>query len=184
MYFIYNYKQKKRTMDPRQHHRNVKYLFAYYNNSEKCWSIPNRRFILIENKNRNTLSGQFIQSMWYMKQYTCDDKIEFAVLGVDVNISAIDVEKDMNKLKNPFPTYHDIPYYVKNSAYYIMDPSIMGMFLKLFEKETDTTFTLKSFTNRYQTLTLRIFKDLENKFSESIFISGPSFETCLDKIGY
>ena len=77
-----------------------------------------------------------------------------------------------------------ITFYVKNSAYYIMDPSMIGMFLKLFERETDTTFTLRSFTNRYQTLTLRIFKDPDNKYSKSIFISGPSFDTRLDKIGY
>ena len=76
-------------MDPIQFHKNIRYLFACYDNKEKHWSIPNRRFILVVNKNRNVLSGQFIQSMWFMKPYKYGDKIEFAVLGVDKNISAI-----------------------------------------------------------------------------------------------
>jgi len=63
--------------------------------------------------------------MWWNKEYKMGDTLEFVVMSVETNKSSTDVEKDMNKIKNPFPTYHDLPHYLKNVGYYVMDQTIM-----------------------------------------------------------
>ena len=164
-------------MEPNQIHQEMKFLFAYFDPEDRCWYIANRRFILTEIPNKE-LYGQFLQSVWYNKLYSLNNDIHFVVMGVDKNKSANDVEKDMNKTKNPFPSFHDIPYYLKHSAYYVLDQNIMMRSLKELDTISSFDFTLKSVTNPYQVLILKFFRNPEN--SQTMFISTPSFKMPLN----
>ena len=164
-------------METNQTHKGMKFLFAYFDPQDKCWYIAHRRFILTEFPNKE-LYGQFLQSIWYNKLYSLNNDIHFVVMGVDKNKSANDVEKDMNKYKNPFPSFHDIPYYLKHSAYYVLDQNIMMRSLKELNIITSFDFTLKSVTNPYQVLTLKLFRNPEN--TQTMFISTPSFKMPLN----
>lgn len=154
-----------------------KYLFGFFDPEDKCWRVQPRKFILIEDKKLNQLSGQFLQSLWFNKLFRLEDKLHFIIMAVDNRQSSVDIEKDMNKLKNPFPTYHDIPYYLRNTGYYIMDQHIMMNCLHFLKKDNSFKFTLKSVTNPFQQLTLKLF---ENKMDcRSMYISTPSFKQIL-----
>ena len=164
--------------DPHQSRNGLKYLFAYYCPEDKCWTVPTRRFILIENENIDNLGGQFISSMWWNKEYKMGDILEFVVMSVEINRSSTDVEKDMNKLKNPFPSYHDLPYYLKNVGYYVMDQPIMMKCLNHLKYKNSFEFTLKSISNPFQSVTLKLNQNTNN---DSMFITCPSFSQDLSK---
>ena len=164
--------------DPCQSRNGLKYLFAYYCPEDKCWIVPSRRFILLENDNVDVLSGQFISSMWWNREYKMGDILEFVVMAVIINKSASDVEKDMNKLKNPFPSYHDLPYYLKNVGYYVMDQPIMIKCLTHLTYKDSFSFTLKSISNPFQSVTLKLNQNTNNN---SMFITCPSFNQVLSK---
>jgi len=161
------------TQDPHQTINGMKYLFCYFDPDDKCWYIPPRRFVLMENTDLRKLQGDFIQSTWFNKLFKLGDDLSFIVIGIDQNKSAKDIEKDLNKLRNPFPTPHDIPYYIKNAGYYVMGQNIMIRSIKQFNNETSFNFTLKSTINSFQTLTLKLIKNDNNP--QSMFITTPSF---------
>lgn len=165
--------------DPHQSRNGLKYLFAYYCPEDKCWAVPPRRFILTEHENINNLGGQFISSMWWNKEYKMGDTLEFVVMSVETNKSSTDVEKDMNKIKNPFPTYYDLPHYLKNVGYYVMDQTIMMKCLNHLKDNNSFDFTLKSVTNPFQSITLNLHRNVNN--NNSMFISCPSFSHILNK---
>ena len=53
--------------------------------------------------NFDTLSGQFICSDWWkLKCKYYDKNLDFVILIVKTDTSIIQLEKDMNSLKNPF----------------------------------------------------------------------------------
>ena len=151
----------------------MKYIFGYYNSEDKCWRIQPRKFILLKDESSKELIGQFLQSLWYNKEYDINDKIHFVVLSVNNLKSNIDIEKDMNKIKNPFPTLHDIPYYCF-SAYYVLSYTIIQNCLFEFKFKDSIEFTLKSVNNSMQTLTIKIYK--HDKYPKhKIIISQPQF---------
>lgn len=161
------------TQDPHQTINGMKILFGYFDPEDKCWYIPPRRFILIENTDLRKLQGDFIQSTWFNKLFKLGDDLSFMVITVEQNKSAKDIEKDLNKLRNPFPTSHDIPYYLNNTGYYIMDQNIMIRSIRQFNHTSSFNFTLKSTINPFQTLTLKLIKNDNNP--QSMFITTPSF---------
>ena len=166
------------TNDPHQVRHGMKYLFAYYDPEDKCWAVPPRRFILQEVPEMQQLNGQFITSSWFNKLFKLGDELHFIISAINQYKSSTDFEKDLNKLKNPFPSIHDVPNYVRNSGYFIMNQDIMMRSLVQF-KVTDTfEFTLKSMTNFHQKLILKLIKNQSD--TNSMFISCPSFTSKLD----
>ena len=97
-----------------------KYLFGHYCPDDKLWYIEPRRFILLKDYQKNILSGQFLQSSWFNKLYSLNTNAIFVVFKIKMDISCKKIEKDMNSLKNPFPTVYDIPPYINAFSYYIM----------------------------------------------------------------
>ena len=165
------------TNDPHQVRHGLKYLFAYYDSEDKCWAVPPRRFILQEVPEMQQLNGQFITSSWFNKLFKLGDELHFIIAAVNQYKSSTDFEKDLNKLKNPFPSIHDVPSYIKDSGYFIMNQDIMMRSLVQF-KITDTfEFTLKAMTNLHQRLTLKLIKNQRD--NNSMFISCPSFTSKL-----
>ena len=73
-------------------------------------------------ENIRTLSGQFICSDWWnLKCKYYDKNLDFVILIVKTDTSIIQLEKDMNSLKNPFSSIQDIPSYVIDYDYYTLD---------------------------------------------------------------
>ena len=99
-----------------QCYKDCKYLFAYYSTENKIWSVQSRRFILTTTN--DTLHAQFLQSLWFNVTYKKNQTPIFVVLRVHKSISCSTIEKDMNSLKNPFPTVYDIPPYIKRHSYF------------------------------------------------------------------
>tara|TARA_B100001063_G_scaffold246715_1_gene287162 strand:+ start:2960 stop:3466 length:507 start_codon:yes stop_codon:yes gene_type:complete len=161
-----------------QEYNGMKFIFGYFDPEDKCWVIPCRRFLLTKDTNTNNLRGQFIQSNWYNRLYRIGDELHFVVMSIEKNKSLKDVEKDMNKLKNPFPTFHDVPVYTKNVGYYIMDQTIMMRCIKQLYNDFSFMFTLKSMVNPYQSLTLKFIRNDDNP--QTMFICCPEFQNKLD----
>lgn len=139
---------------------------------------PPRRFILQEVPEIQQLNGQFITSSWFNKLFKLGDELHFIISAINQYKSSTDFEKDLNKLKNPFPSIHDVPNYVKNPGYFIMSQDIMMRSLGQFKVIDTFDFTLKSMTNFHQKLTLKLIKNQSD--TNSMFISCPSFTTKLD----
>ena len=167
-----------------------KYLFGYYSDEEKVWYIQPRRFILLKNENKNLLIGEFLQSSWFNKIYTLNNSAVFVVFKVNVDISCKKIEKDMNSLKNPFPTLYDIPPYISRYSYFSMPWQIINKCIN--QADNEIKFTIRAFNNPYDKLTLTIVKEpvsiydnmcegvnnldgIDNK-NQNIMITLPSFE--------
>ena len=117
-------------MEQQSEYDGCKFLFAYYYSENNSWVIPPYRFLL--HKSEIALSGQFISSDWWkLKCKYYSKKLDFVILKVKTDTSIIQLEKDMNSLKNPFPTIHDIPHYVIDYDYYTLDNKTL---VRLFEE--------------------------------------------------
>lgn len=173
-----------------------KYLFGHYSSEDKVWYIQPRRFILLKNINKNLLTGQFIQSIWFNKSYTSNKSALFVVFKTKVDISCKKIEKDMNSLKNPFPTLYDIPPYISRYSYFNMPWQLVNQCIKEAKERNDFKFTIRAFNNPYDKLILTIINEpssiygnmregvnnldgIDNK-NQSIMITLPSFEIPLD----
>ena len=98
-------------------HDGCKFVFAYYSNNDKCWYVQPRRFFLTHHINGNYILGQFIQSNWFNITYKPRSIALFVVMKVKKDCSINTIEKDMNSLKNPFPSLYDIPPYTSRASY-------------------------------------------------------------------
>ena len=154
--------------NPHQTQNGLKYLFAYFNTDDKCWRVPNRRFILHQTKTH--LTGQFLQSTWFNKLFTGED-LQFMVLPVNNCEKVRDIESELNELKK---SWENIPY-MKDTGYYSMDQLIITKCLSILDKKTDIEFTLKSITNTHQRLTLKLYKHDD----DTLYISNPQFQSSI-----
>jgi len=165
-------------IDPCQEYDGCKFLFAYNCPRDKLWYVQPRRFLLLKDSNKNILHGQFIQSNWFQVSYTQHMSGVFVVLKVDKNISGQTIEKDMNSLKNPFPSYFDIPPYVKKASYFHFPRPIMDRCIKESKKKHDDfKFTVRADNNSWDKLELSIYYDrTAGHMSEmSVLITQPCF---------
>ena len=69
------------------------------------------------------------------------------------------IEKDMNSLKNPFPTLFDIPPYVKFGSYFVMNWDIINGCIKKSQECADFTFTLRANNCPWHKLTFSIYNN-------------------------
>ena len=169
-----------------------KYLFGYYSNEEKIWYIQPRRFVLLKDKNKNIILGQFIQSNWFNKIYIRNKSAIFVVLKVEKEISSQTIEKDMNGLKNPFPTLYDVPPYVSRYSYFNLPWQLMNQCAEVLKEKDAFNFTIRAFNNPYDKLILSVrnpiddiltnmrnsvnnFDGIDNE-NQKIMITLPSFE--------
>lgn len=150
-----------------------KYVFAYYSSKDKCWYVQPRRFFLIKNENRQILSGQFIQSHWFNVLYMEGMIALFVVLKVKKEMSGNTIEKDMNSLKNPFPSLYDIPPYALRASYFSMPWDILRLCMKESNNKDDFKFTMRASNSPWDKLTVQIYKAPEGK---GILICCPEFE--------
>ena len=153
-----------------------KFVLAYFDYKDFVWYVQPRRFLLSKCENKNILLGQFIQSIWFQKEYTKNSQALFVVLKVKQDCSTKTIEKDMNGLKNPFPTLYDIPPYATNASYFIMPCNIMSGCHKKASEEDGFGFTLRAHNNPWDKLSIKIYK---NPQTDNILITLPSFETLL-----
>ena len=160
-------------IDNHQEIYNYKFIFAYYSNDDKVWYVQPRRFVLTTQDNRNILLGQFMQSLWFQVKYTKNSSGIFVVLKVDKNTSTKTIEKDMNSLKNPFPTLYDIPPYVKRGSYFVMPWEIINGCIKK-SQSGDIEFTLRANNLPWDKLTFSIYNNPSN--SDEILLTLPRFE--------
>jgi len=160
-------------IDNHQEYDNYKFIFAYYSNNDKVWYAQPRKFVLTTQENRNILLGQFMQSLWFQIKYTKNSTGIFVVLKVDKNTSTKTIEKDMNSLKNPFPTLYDIPPYVKRGSYFVMPWEIINGCIKK-SQSGDIEFTLRANNLPWDKLTFSIYNNPSN--SDEILLTLPSFE--------
>jgi len=160
-------------IDNHQEIGNYKFIFAYYSNDDKVWYVQPRKFVLMAQENRNILSGQFMQSLWFQVKYTKNSSGIFVVLKVDKNTSTKTIEKDMNSLKNPFPTLYDIPPYVKRGSYFVMPWEIINGCIKKSQSD-DIGFTLRAINHPWDKLTFSIYNNPSN--SDEILLTLPRFE--------
>ena len=155
-----------------QYFKNCKYLFAYYCCKSKVWYVQPRKFIVQITKDR--LYGQFLQSIWFNVLYKKNESPIFVVLCVDESVSFSTVEKDMNSLKNPFPSVYDIPPYVKKHSYFSMT---WGLLNKCIEEvntnKDDIKFTIRAINNPWDLLEMSIYGDDSNK--NQVLFSLPYF---------
>ena len=164
-------------IDNHQEIGNYKFIFAYYSNDDKVWYVQPRKFVLTTQDNRNILLGQFMQSLWFQVKYTKNSSGIFVVLKVDKNTSTKTIEKDMNSLKNPFPTLYDIPPYVKRGSYFVMPWEIINGCIKKSQSD-DIGFTLRAHNLPWDKLTFSIYNNPSN--SDEILLTLPSFELPLN----
>jgi hypothetical protein len=157
-------------------HDGCKFVFAYYSNNDKCWYVQPRRFFLTPNSRGNHMLGQFIQSNWFNIVYKKSSIALFVVMKVDKKCSINTIEKDMNSLKNPFPSLYDIPPYAKKASYYAMPWQILSNCQKETEKEDGFKFTMRANNNPWDKLTFTIYKEPDNK---GIMLTLPEFETIM-----
>ena len=169
-----------------------KYLFGYYSNEEKIWYVQPRRFVLLKNTQKNIIIGQYIQSTWFNKLYITNKSAFFVVFKVKKDIFSQTIEKDMNSLKNPFPTLYDVPPYVSRFSYFNLPWQLVNQCVTVLKEKDDFNFTIRAFNNPYDKLILNVRKtpnnildnmhnsvnnldgiDNENK---KIIITLPSFE--------
>ena len=166
-----------RPIDIPQEMDGCKFVFGYYSNKDKVWYVQPRKFVLTQQENRNILLGQFMQSIWFQKVYPKNSRGIFVVLKVYKNISTKTIEKDMNSLKNPFPTLFDIPPYVKFGSYFVMNWDIINGCIKKSQECNDFTFTLRANNCPWHKLTFSIYNNPDN--SGEILLCLPSFEVPL-----
>ena len=150
-----------------------KYVFAYHSENDKCWYVQPRRFFLTPFSRGNNMLGQFIQSIWFNVTYKPYSTGLFVVMKVDKNCSINTIEKDMNSLKNPFPSLYDIPPYAKKASYYVMPWQMLTQCQKQTEKEDGFKFTIRANNNPWDKLTFTIYQDPEGK---GIMLTLPEFE--------
>jgi hypothetical protein len=150
-----------------QEYAGCKFVFASYNYSEKYWTVQPYRFMLTGGNNK--LFGDFIRSNWFQKKYCMNSQGLFVVLQISTDIFIKTVEKDMNSLKNPFPSLYDIPPYVVRGSYFVISSQIIN---ELIENSETTHFTLRASNNPWDKLKLSIYKCPEG----NILITHPSFE--------
>lgn len=152
-----------------------KYVFGYYSNSDKCWYVPPRKFETLNDINRGILSGMFLQSSWFQEIYKINETGLFIVLKINYDMSTKTIEKDMNGLDNPFPSYYDVPPYVLRVSYFQLNWDIINGCLKKLEENKDSVkFTARATNNPYDKLTLSMYYNKNNK--ESMFVTKPQFE--------
>lgn len=156
-----------------------KYLFGYYSNEEKIWNVQPRRFLLLKDKNKNIIIGQFIQSSWFNKFYITNKSAFFVVFKVEKDISSQKIEKDMNGLKNPFPTLYDVPPYVSRYSYFNLPWQLVNQCATVLKEKDFFNFTIRAFNNPYDKLILNVRKspnNLDDNENQKIMITLPSFE--------
>ena len=149
-----------------------KFVLAYYSSSDKCWYVQPRRFFLTEFPNRGIIIGQFIQSNWFNIVYKMSDRVIFVLLKVKQNCSINTIEKDMNSLKNPFPSLYDIPPYANRASYFAMPWDILRHCTKEANNKENIKFTLRANNNPWDKLTIQIYKHE----MDSVTITLPEFE--------
>jgi len=120
-------------------------------------------------RNANLLTGEFIQSCWFKKQYTKNSQGTLVVLQVGKDVFTKTVEKDMNSLKNPFPSTHDVPPYVKRASYFVISREIINGCIENINQEFN--FTVRATNNPWYKLTLTTYKN-----DKGILLTYPSFE--------
>ena len=150
-----------------------KFVFAYYSDNDKCWYVQPRRFFLTPNARGNNMLGQFIQSIWFNVTYKPYSTGLFVVMKVNASCSINTIEKDMNSLKNPFPSLYDIPPYAKKASYYVMPWQMLTQCQKQTEKEDGFKFTIRANNNPWDKLTFTIYQDPDGK---GIMLTLPEFE--------
>jgi len=158
-------------------YKSCKFVLAYFDYKDFVWYVQQRRFMLTLYENKNKLLGQFIQSSWFQKEYSKNNQALFVVLKVKKSCSTKTIEKDMNSLKNPFPTLYDIPPYVIRASYFVLPWNIMAGCHKKACEEDGFDFTLRAHNNPWDKLSLKIYKNTSN---DNILITLPSFEIPLN----
>lgn len=143
-----------------QCYKGCKYLFAYYSTENKIWSVQPRRFILTTTN--DTLHAQFLQSLWFNVTYKKNQTPIFVVLRVHKSISCSTIEKDMNSLKNPFPTVYDIPPYVKKHSYFNIPWNLTNKCIDEVKKKGDIKFSFRAINNPWDILEMSLYGE-ENK---------------------
>ena len=111
--------------------------------------------------NNQTLHGQFLQSTWFNIIYKKNQTPIFVVLKVHKTVSCSTIEKDMNSLKNPFPTVYDIPPYIKSHSYFNMSWHLTNKCIDEVKKLEDMRFTLRAVNNPWNTLEMNIYYNHE-----------------------
>jgi hypothetical protein len=160
--------------DEHREYKGHKFMFVSYCPKEKIWHTSPNRFLL--HKNSSTISGQFITSNWFNKEYLKYDDAYFVVVAVEKNMSAAKIEKDFNKLKNPFPTVYDIPPYIKIASYFKFGFDLICKFIHQTQKCEDSfEFTVRGTNNPWSTLTIKINKNAGSN-KESILMCHPTFD--------
>lgn len=169
-----------------------KYLFAHFCSDDKIWYVQPRRFILLKDTKKNVLTGYFLQSSWFQKSYNINTNAIFVIFKVKTDISCKKIEKDMNSLKNPFPSIYDIPPYINNFSYFNMHWQIINQCIQESLRIPNFNFTLRASNNTWHKLSLSIYtepQDIYNDIMNSInnlngtestqnkiLITHPSFE--------
>ena len=153
-----------------QYYKDCKYLFAYYNNENKTWNVQPRRFILTITN--DTLHAQFLQSLWFNITYKKNQTPIFVVLCVHKSISSSTIEKDMNSLKNPFPTVYDIPPYVKRHSYFNISWNLTNKCIDEVKNKGDIKFSFRAINNPWDILEMSLYGEL-NK--DEIIFTLPYF---------
>jgi len=153
-----------------QYYKDCKYLFAYYNNENKTWNVQPRRFILTITN--DTLHAQFLQSLWFNITYKKNQTPIFVVLCVHKSISSSTIEKDMNSLKNPFPTVYDIPPYVKRLSYFNISWNLTNKCIDEVKNKGDIKFSFRAINNPWDILEMSLYGEL-NK--DEIIFTLPYF---------
>ena len=141
-----------------QYYKDCKYLFAYYNNENKTWNVQPRRFILTITN--DTLHAQFLQSLWFNITYKKNQTPIFVVLCVHKSISSSTIEKDMNSLKNPFPTVYDIPPYVKRHSYFNISWNLTNKCIDEVKNKGDIKFSFRAINNPWDILEMSLYGEL------------------------
>ena len=150
-----------------------KFVFAYYSPSDKCWYVQPRRFFLTPNSRGNNMLGQFIQSNWFNVMYKKTSIALFVIMKVKKECSINTIEKDMNSLKNPFPSLYDIPPYAAKASYFAMPWEIMNCCYKETEKEDGFKFTMRANNNPWDKLTLTVYRDPDG---DGLLLTLPEFD--------
>ena len=149
-----------------------KFVLAYYSSTDKCWYVQPRRFFLTEFPNRGIIIGQFLQSIWFNIVYKSSSQAIFVILKVKKNCSGNTIEKDMNSLKNPFPSLYDIPPYASRASYFTLPWDILRQCIKEVNTDKDIKFTLRAYNNPWDKLTIQLYKN----DTESVTVTLPEFE--------
>lgn len=170
-----NVENQQEQVDDKLEYKGKKFMFVSYCPKEKIWHVAPKRFLL--SKINDKIVGQFISSMWFNKEYLKMEDAYFVVVAIEKNISATKVEKDFNKLKNPFPTVYDIPPYIKIASYYRITFDLMMKFVEKSKgNDSHFVFTIRATNNPWSTLSLKIIRNEENLGMDSVILCHPSFE--------